>query len=342
MNCTRILFRPIRTGGLGLYYTTNAFGIFKALSKLMKTERIDIIVHANIIPSYIALKIATMHGIPSIYDYHDHFPDSAASYYTNYCLSRIARTSALGIVRRNIEMSNYLVSVGYAFQSYIQGMVKSKRDKIAVIPNGLDADLFRPAAQDQARELIGLEGYRYVLLYYGSMDVWVDFDVLLRLVGKLRKNHRNILLMLVGLSHNPSAKARLVALIRECKLEKNVIFFPPQPYERMPLFVNASDAVIIPYKKCFKNYVVPLKIVESLACAKPVITSLIEEFKLWFGEMPIIYYDDKETLEAKVTGLMRSYDALRPDLIAASRDIRRRFSWKTLASEYDQTLRALC
>jgi glycosyltransferase involved in cell wall biosynthesis len=110
----------------------------------------------------------------------------------------------------------------------------------------------------------------------------------------------------------------------------------------MPLFVNASDAVIIPYKKCFKNYVVPLKIVESLACAKPVITSLIEEFKLWFGEMPIIYYDDKETLEAKVTGLMRSYDALRPDLIAASRDIRRRFSWKTLASEYDQTLRALC
>lgn len=342
MPCANVTFTPIRTKNLGMYYLLNAPGTYLALSRLMNKVGIDLVIHANIVPSYIALKLAETHGIPVICDYHDHVPESAASYYTNHLMSGIAHTFVFDLVKRNIRMSDYVITNSHTLRNTIRNTVALNEQEISVIPNGFDVGLFNPMPKEEARRAIGVPESSHVLLYYGSIDVWVDFEALVRLVNRVRGVYDRALLVIVGLSHNSSMRADLDRLVDKYKLRENVLLLPPQPYEKVPEFVNAADITVAPYKNVLKNYVVPLKILESLACARPVITANIPEYKRWFDGMPVTYYDTQEELERETIELVRSYEGRRPELIKASQDVRDRFSWEKTATQYERVVMGLC
>jgi len=342
MGCTSVTFTPVTTKNLGMYYLLNAPGIYAALSHLMKKVGIDLIIHANIVPSYIALKLAETHGIPVICDYHDHLPESVASYYTNPLVSRIAHALVFDLVKRNIRMSDHVITNSRTLRNTIRSAVALDDEEISVIPNGFDVDLFNPMPREEARKAIGVQASSHLLLYYGSIDVWVDFEALMKLVNRIRGVYDRTLLMIVGLSHNSSMRADLDRLVGKYRLRENVLLLPPQPHEKVPEFVNAADIVIAPYKNVLKNYVVPLKILESLACGRPVITANISEYKTWFEGMPVVYYDTQEELERETIELIRSYEARKPELVRASQEIRDRFSWEKTAMQYEEVLKGLC
>jgi len=339
MNSGRVIFNPIRTNNLALYYLANSANIWAALSRFFDERRVDVIINANILPSYAALKIGRRYGVRSIFDYHDHIPEGAAAYFTNPFLSGIVQRVVFDVVRRNIMMSDYVATNSRTLKDFIQRTVGVREDRIRAIPNGVNTNLFYPSSKEKARKALGLEGHDFVLLYCGSMDAWVDLELLIRLVDYLRTSYGRVLLLMVGLSHNSSVQASLEQLIQKHKLHENVMLIPPQPHERVPEFVNAADAVIAPYKNVLKNYVVPLKILESLACARPVITANIREYKAWFGGMPVIYYNTEEELRRETIGLIKSYEDWKTELLRTSQQIRSRFSWEESAAQYEEVLK---
>ena len=81
---------------------------------------------------------------------------------------------------------------------------------------------------------------------------------------------------------------------------------------------------------------------ETLSCAKPLVTSDIPEFKLWFRGMPIAYYRDESELEKLVLEALRLNDAMKAELVKASEEVRARFSWDALAAKYENLLETLC
>jgi len=101
----------LKANDLGLYCLIKIIPLHETLSKLFKEIEIDIIIHANIIPSYIVLKIAKKYKIPSIYDYLDHFPESSTTYYSNPVLKKLAYDFALQTIKYNLEMSTHIVNI---------------------------------------------------------------------------------------------------------------------------------------------------------------------------------------------------------------------------------------
>jgi hypothetical protein len=78
------------------------------------------------------------------------------------------------------------------------------------------------------------------------IDAWLSFETLLKLTKKLRSALGDVALVLVGVSHNPAVRRALIRAAVEHGLGKSLVLLPPQPYEKIPLFVNAADLIVAP------------------------------------------------------------------------------------------------
>jgi len=316
----------------GTYYIKNATFIYATLKNVFKRENIDIVVHANILPSMFAVDLAKRYKIKTIFDYLDHYPESASIYFRNKILKNIVRIAVSMITKYNLENSDKIVTVSYTLKHMIE---KSTKRLVYLIPNGVDTELFRPLPKYSARRELQLDHYDPILLYYGSIAEWVDYDSLIELVSKLKPLYPRILLLLVGNIYRKDEEEYIKRKVKELNVEKNVTLSSSQPEERIPLYVSASDIVIAPYKMMQKNFVTPLKVIEALACERPIIVPDILEFRLWFGNY-IEYYRNNEELLMKVSFILKNVDEYSNKLSEARKYVKDRFDWRRLAVEYEQ------
>jgi glycosyltransferase involved in cell wall biosynthesis len=318
---------------LSLYYIVNVVQIYSAINRMIKEEGIDIVIHANILPSLIAAKLAKKNRIPNIYDFLDYFPQSAAAYYKH---GDIVEAVVKAMVKQALLNSNTVVTHSYTLKFLIQQITGLRPIPIYIIPNGLDADIFKPMDQKLARKAIGLEDNYYSVLFYGSLDVWIDIVAILKTMIRMRMRS-DIRLLIVGFSHANYYYKVLLNYVKKFDLDKYVYLYPPQPYEKMPIFINASDVVIAPYAKILKNYVTPLKIAEALACGVPVITTAIAEFKLWYKQ-GVYFYNNSEELKKLLFLIIENKEGVRRVLINYSKSFRQLFSWDSLAEKYRKVI----
>jgi glycosyltransferase involved in cell wall biosynthesis len=321
---------------LSLYYTVNAVQIYNTINSVIKEGGIDVIIHANILPSLIATKLAKRYGIPNIYDFLDYFPQSATAYYKQ---GGIVEAVVKAVVKQALLSSNAVVTPSYALKFLIQQITELRPIPIYVVPNGVDAGIFKPMDQKLARKAIGLEDNYYLVLLYGSLDAWIDIVTILKTMSKMRMRF-DTRLLIVGFSHASYYCKALLNYIRRFDLDKYVYLYSPQPYEKMPIFINASDVVIAPYAKILKNYGTPLKIAEALACGVPVITTAIAEFKLWYKQGVYLYNSPGE-LEKLLLLIMENMAEARRVLINCSQSFRQLFSWDSLAEKYRKVIESV-
>ena len=84
----------------------------------------------------------------------------------------------------------------------------------------------------------------------------------------MRHSNPEIVFLILG---EGTEKASIVARARDHGLE-NVRFVDQQPREQIPAYISASDVCLVLLKKAdlFKT-VIPTKMLEFMACARPVI-----------------------------------------------------------------------
>lgn len=318
----------------GTYYVKNAKAIYEALKKVLKKESIDVVIHANILPSLFVVRLAKKLKIMTVFDYLDHYPESASAYYKNKQMKSLIHTIVSTIIKHNLRYSDDIVTVSHALKQIIE---KYAKKTVHLIPNGVDTQYFKPLPKDFARRKLALEFYEPILLYYGSITEWIDYNALLEVTAKLKSKYPNILLMLVGKIYKKSEELWLRQKIKQLDIEKNVVIHPPQPQERIPLYISASDIVIAPYRNLTKNFVTPVKIPESLACERPVVVSDVPELRLWFRDY-LEYYRTIEELVEKVLSILKMYDLFMEKLRIARKFVGENFNWKKLAQKYEQIL----
>ena len=331
---TPITFKAKPASDPGRYYIINAINIYNALKKTFEENDVDVIVHANILPSAIAVKLAKKYGIKTVFDYLDHYPESASAYYSNKLVKWTVHNVVKTITDYNLKRSDEVVTVSYYLRELLERVTGKK---VHLIPNGVDTELFKPIPMNEARKRLGLEERDPIILYYGSIAEWIDYSLLLRLAARLRGKYPNLLLLMVGNIHTKADKARIIKLTQELRLENTIKIYPPQPQERMPLFISAANAVVAPFKMFSKNYVTPMKLLETLACKVPIFIPGMDEFKKWLPSYPFIYTSEAE-LELKIQKTLSSPD----DVMEALQDVHeyviRAFSWQSLAETYERLL----
>ncbi|MEM3826199.1 MAG: glycosyltransferase [Nitrososphaeria archaeon] len=334
MKALEIAFRPVTTSNLGLYYLFNHVPIHCALKKVLEKEVVDVIVHANIFPSLEAIYLAKKFRIKNVYDFLDYFPESASAYYderAKWFVETVVRICSI----KALMSSDLVITPSYGLKKILENY--TNMEKIHVIPNGVDPEIFKPIDQEYARKTINLDYTGYIALLYGSLDVWIDVAAVLKAVKLLRQQGIDIIIMLVGLSHKKEYYMRIVKEARKYGIDKYILIYPPQPYEKMPLFINACDIILSPIKKQLMNFATPLKIIEALACGKPVITLDIAEFKIWFKDC-LLTYTNLNKLPDKLKEAISISNIGKAKLIEYAEVIRRIFDWNLLSRRYNAVI----
>jgi len=325
-----------RADNPGTYYIVNFKPIYEAIEKTMLREPIDVVIHANIIPSSIAVYLAKKIGVRTIFNYRDHFPESASVYYKNPFTKMIAFKLTESLVRYNAENSDEVITVSYTLR-YLLREYTSK--KIHVIPNGVDTELFKALPKDRSRRELSLESYNPILLYHGSITEWIDYRTILHAVARLKHRYPKILLLLVGKIYKTYEETEIKETIRMLNIEENVIIQPPQPLAKMPIYISASDIVLVPHKKIHLTYTTPLKIPEALACERPTIATNIFEFKVWYRDF-IEYYETEEELIGKIVEILENYEYYNDKARKARSYVVENFDWRTIAEKYEKFFHA--
>ncbi len=163
-----------------------------------------------------------------------------------------------------------IVVVTPAFREYLIEHWRVPAEKIAVVENGVETELFCPqtdAANCALRHELGAEN-KFLVCYVGTMGMAHGLETLLDAATQLREQNPNVLFLLVG---EGAEKARIQS-VAESRQLANVRFLDQKPRERIPAFISASNACLVLLKKTdvFKT-VIPTKMLEFMSCARPVI-----------------------------------------------------------------------
>ena len=152
--------------------------------------------------------------------------------------------------------------------------------KIAVIPCGVDLDLFRPISRDQARKELGIPQDRRLLLFVGRLDPVKGLDVLLKAMCELSRQMapcraRDLTLAVIGGDRESHLEALMTdaqclqEIRRELGLGDLVIFVGSRAQEELPYYYSASEVCIMP--SLYESF--GMVALEAMACGTPVIAS---------------------------------------------------------------------
>jgi glycosyltransferase involved in cell wall biosynthesis len=141
------------------------------------------------------------------------------------------------------------------------------REKISVIENGVETNLFAPQPATALRKELGVNE-KFVVSYIGTMGMAHGLETILAAAGQLRDTNPEIVFLVLG---EGADKERIVELARQRNLN-NLLFVDQQPREKIPAYICASDACMVLLKKTelFKT-VIPTKMLEFMSCERPVI-----------------------------------------------------------------------
>ncbi len=215
--------------------------------------------------------LARRKHVPFIFEVRDLWPESLAAVgigNENSALHRVLSKIAGFLYRR----SDHIVVVTPAFEDHLVKHWRVPREKISVIENGVETDLFAPHSSHSElvvslkREL-ELEG-KFVVSYIGTMGMAHGLETVLAAAAQLRSTNPDIVFLLVG---EGAEKDRILAMARERGLA-NLRFVGQQPRETIPAYIEASNVCLVLLKKndLFKT-VIPTKMLEFMSCACPVI-----------------------------------------------------------------------
>ncbi len=136
--------------------------------------------------------------------------------------------------------------------------------KIEVIPSGIDTSLFKPIDKKATRTILGMKNC-FQIIFAGNLISLKRVDMLIRVCSRLFRYYPHIYLTIVG--EGPE-HAKLEQLARDGDFE-NVQFTGRIAYDKIPLYIGASDVLVLPSK----SEGLPDCVQEAMACGVPVIAT---------------------------------------------------------------------
>ncbi len=275
--------------------------------------------------------------IPFVMEIRDLWPESITASGVGTQGSMFARTLS-GLSGFLYRTCDRVVVVTPAFKKDIVEKYGIRPEKISVVQNGVETNLFCPVGNGEAekREL-GLQD-RFVVSYIGTLGLAHGLSTMLEAAAKLQKEHPDILFFLVG---EGADKEHLLRSSQAKGLE-NVRFMPMQPRDKIPAIIRASDVCLVLLRNAsvFKT-VIPTKMLEFMSCGKPVILGVDGQARKVLEQAGGGIYvepDDPEALSTSIVELSRSQGRRRMLGANGRRFIVENLSRKHTAQVYEEVL----
>jgi glycosyltransferase involved in cell wall biosynthesis len=177
----------------------------------------------------------------------------------------VARAVELFSVRR---MDRVFVVVDEQKERLIEDGVKA--DRISVVTNAADVELFSGGSADAATPLDD-EPDTYKLLYVGFVTVERGLDDIIRALGVLKDELPQVRLYIAGTGNYCDELKRLAQAER---VDHLVRFTGWVPFDRIRFYIAKSDLCLIPHVRSkFIDTTIPNKIFQYMLVGKPLLVS---------------------------------------------------------------------
>ncbi len=240
--------------------------------------------HMNALP---ALWAAKRIGIPFCYEMRGIWELSRLSRYPEFGNSyRFGLGLALeGLVARN---ASQVFVISDQLKKYVIEHFGVPEERVSLLPNCIDPKVFQvpPPADEQPSTIV----------YAGSLIEYEGLDTLLRAVALLRDHGVPCKLNIAG---DGEARPGLQAIVDELDLEGQVRFLGKlSPADARQLIAQAAIVCIPrkPYEVC--EIVPPIKLVEAMAMAKPVVVPDLPVFRDELGsDSPGLFFRSGDVMD---------------------------------------------
>lgn len=255
---------------------------------------------------------------------------------TFHTLARVKAETGDQEPARRIEAETEVVSCSDALLASCEAEVKqlvelygARRERVEIVPPGVDHAFFSPGDRRGARQALGL-GDHPVLLFVGRIQPLKGLSIAIRCLGLV--DPRAVLVVVGGPSGvDGDAELRRVRdLASELGLEDRVRFVPPQPHHLLSTYYRAADVCIVPSRSESFGLVA----LEAAACGTPVVaanvgglTTLVQHGRTGF----LVDEREPEAFAAFVDEILTDH-ALAERFSAAAAGMARHYTWSTTAA----------
>jgi glycosyltransferase involved in cell wall biosynthesis len=203
-----------------------------------------------------------------------------------------------------------------------------RKDRIHVIPNGVDTDRFFPRDRQSARVACGLPSDRMVLLSVGGITEGKGQHLVMDAMSQLVASYPDLLYVMVGAERRGDPFRRcLERRIAAHKLQDHVYLAGQRPHTELPAWYASADLFCLATRsEGWANV-----LLESLACGIPVVTTNVggnpEIIRENRDGILVIPGDSRRLATAIETALQRGWD--REGMVAYARN----HCWERAAEE---------
>jgi glycosyltransferase involved in cell wall biosynthesis len=333
------------TKKIKLYHLTEAkiHPIFQELSLIRNYNSFDRYIHfdtfdvhinfGSLIAGYFMTRKMASLDIPTILDIYDDFPEMfRRSSRVPYLLRPMSYMISDFLLRKNIAACK---KVTFTTASLVSPC-HLPNEKSVLIPNGVDTNIFFSRSSDNLRKSLGL-GDHFVLGFVGFLANWVDFGPIFAAIRELGEEGviPNVKMLIVGKGDKFDENIKLAS---DYGIKDKILFVGVIPYLQVSRYISCMDVCLISFREsndCQNSF--PLKLLEYMACEKPVVSTELCGVKEAMGNR-VIYASTKEKIK-QVLLLLYNDQKLRYELGKDGRQfVKENYSWEEICSKYEKIL----
>ncbi len=247
------------------------------------------------------------------------------------------------VERMEASIMQYSSVVIVPYRALKQRMTKHyalSDEKVLVIENGVDPELFQPLNKLECRMTLGLESDAVYIGYVGSFDFYHDIETIFQAYQAISTQiKQQVYFLMVG---DGERKEKMQALAVSLGITSFVHFVGAVPNQQVPEYINACDVMLAlqPKERLQKMGEAGfLKTREYLACEVPVVLSHISNAPYPFAKDACIYIEP-ESVSALVNAVVASIQG-RVKLQSIRDEIISHGSWAYSATQLQQKMQSL-
>ncbi|MFX1383365.1 MAG: glycosyltransferase family 4 protein [Promethearchaeota archaeon] len=283
--------------------------------------------YASVVGGYISRILK----IPHISRSHDiFFPTDAFS-----LPLRLFYSSLYTRIYRSILKCDIFYVTTSEMRRYYLKFDKLKNINFKIHHNGIDTSEFFPSHKEELKSFYGAND---IILFVGQISRDYDLGFVLKVIPEILKTHKDTHFLIIG---GGPHEENLLNFIKKTKLSKQIHYLGIKAHKEIPFYVNNSDIGIgrITHENIWR-YMIPVKCLEYMACAKPFITAPLSQDLIKNNDVGLVLernFSEKDLLD-KIIMLIED-KSLRIGLGENGlKKIEKKFKWEELMIDFNKKL----
>ena len=148
------------------------------------------------------------------------------------------------ILHNRYSIATHIITVTPQLKEFLQLRYNLAPDKVSVVENGANIDLFKPMNKEDALKKLNLDSAFKYVCFVGHLAPWQGVEYLIKSSPFVLSKFPNTKFIIVG--DGPKLD-ELKKLVDTLNMSSNYIFTGYIDYEKVPVYINASNICVAPF-----------------------------------------------------------------------------------------------